>query len=725
MGRKKKKVLPLDSFGKKKLVLCLTVSIAILILLVIRIGFLQFVQGADLKKLAVKGQMSSKTIEPSRGTIYDSTGKALAISAKVDTVSVNPTQIKFSGDTTLDNTILAHAFSDIFELDYDEILEKLNTKTSSFVLARKVESDKITLLENWKEENRLISGITVTEEINRYYPYNNLASNLIGFTGAENSGSAGLEYSLNDILTGTPGKVLALTDSVNSEIPNTQQTYVEAQDGSNVVLTIDVNIQSVAEKYLSQAVEDNNADGGNVLIMNPSNGDVLAMATYPDYNLNEPYTINTPELKEVWDTLSAEEKSNEWYNMWKNKAVQDTYEPGSTFKIITAAAGLEEGLLTTDNTSDFYCAGSEEILGIRMNCWRHSNPHGAESLRNALENSCNPAFIQLGRRLGAPTLYKYYRGFGLFDRTSKYFYGESNSVFFDKDNINEFNLATMSFGQRFTITPIQLITAISAVANEGVLMEPRIVKEIKNPNTGATTVVEPKSVRQVISKETADSLMDMLQSVVTDGTGKYAQVPGYSVAGKTGTSEPLYGTDNGYVASMIAMSPTVNTQVVVLVIIYNPKGASHEGSVVAGPVAKQILSEVLPYVGVASNNTEVSNTSTNIKTITLPDVRNKSIEEAKSTLKNAGFNVKITGNEDEATTLIVDQVPKPGVSLIENSTIYLYTSNNNVRTPTNVPDLRGMSSAQVINSITAANLNVVLDGSGTVVSQDIASRKRS
>lgn len=724
MGRKKK-ISHLDSFGKKKLVMCLTVCIVLLILLVIRIGVLQFVQGADLKKRAVKGQMSSKTIEPSRGTIYDSTGKVLAISAKVDTVSINPTQIKFSGDAVLDNTVLAHAFSDILELDYDETLEKLNTKTSSFILADKVESDKITLLQNWKKENNLISGITITEEINRYYPYNNLASNLIGFTGTEHSGLAGLESSLNDILSGTPGKVLALTDSVKSEIPNTQQTYVKVQNGSNVTLTIDVNIQSVAEKYLSQAVEDNNADGGNVLIMNPSNGDLLAMATYPDYNLNEPYTINTPELKEVWDTLSTEEKSNEWFKMWKNTAVQNTYEPGSTFKIITAAAGLEEGLLTTDNTSDFYCAGYEEILGIRMNCWRHTNPHGAESLRNALENSCNPAFIQLGQKLGAQTLYKYYSGFGLFDRTSKYFYGESNSVFFDKNNINEFNLATMSFGQRFTITPIQLITAISAVANEGVLMEPRIVKEITNSDTGATTVIEPNSVRQVISKETADSLMDMLQSVVTDGTGKYAQVSGYSVGGKTGTSEPLSDSDDGYVASMIAMSPTVNTQVVVLVIVYNPKGASHEGSVVAGPVAKQILSEVLPYVGVASDNTSDPSTTTNTKTITLPDVRNKSIEEAKSILKEAGFKVKITGNEDEATTLIVDQVPKPGVSLLENSTIYLYTSNNNVRTPTTVPDLRGMSSAQVINSITAANLNVVLDGSGTVVSQDIASRKRS
>lgn len=724
--KKKKKVLVLDILGKKKLSICLILCIAIFILLVIRIGVLQFVQGAELKELATKNQMASKTIVPNRGTIYDSTGKALAISAKVDTVSINPTKIKFSDDVNLDNTVLAHAFSDIFDLNYDETLEKLNTKTSSFILAEKVENDKITELKNWMDSNHLISGISIDEDIKRYYPYNNLASNLIGFIGTDNNGLFGLECTLDDILGGTPGKILTLTDSINSEIPNAEQTYVKVENGSNVVLTIDVNVQSIAEKYLSQAVEDNNADGGNVIIMDPSNGDVLAMATYPNYNLNEPFTINTEKLQKKWDSMSSAEKNDALFAMWRNTAVENTYEPGSTFKIITAAAGLEEGLITTDDTSDFYCSGYEEVSGIKMKCWRSYNPHGTESLRNALENSCNPAFIQLGQKIGAKTLYKYYRGFGLFNTTNKYFYGESNSIFFDENNINEFNLATMSFGQRFTITPIQLITAVSAVANEGTLMQPRIVKEIVNTDTGATTTIEPTAIRQVVSKETADNLMDMLQSVVTDGTGKYGQVTGYSVAGKTGTSEPVYGTDDGYVASFIALSPTVNTEVVALVIIYNPKGGTHEGSTVAGPVVKQILSEVLPYMGVASSgNTNSGSTKNNIKTVTLPDIRNKTIADAQSILKSAGFKYKISGDEDKSTTLIVDQVPKPGVKLPQNSTIYLYTEKNNTRSNKTVPDLRGMSSAQVINSVSASNLNVILDGSGTVISQDISPRKRS
>ncbi len=523
---------------------------------------------------------------------------------------------------------------------------------------------------------------------------------------------------------GTPGKVLASTDSINGEIPNGQKSYVAAKNGNDVTLTIDVNIQSIAEKYLSQAVMDNKADSGNVIIMNPSNGDVLAMATYPNYNLNEPYTINTDELKATWDSLSTEEKSNSLYNMWNNSAVQKTYEPGSTFKIITAAAGLEEGIVTTDNHSDFYCSGSENVSGIEMRCWKYYNPHGSQSLREALGNSCNPAFIQLGQKIGARTLYKYYRGFGLFNTTNSYFYGESNSVFFDENNINEFNLATMSFGQRFTITPIQLITAVSSIANEGVLCKPRIVKEIKNTDTGSITTVEPEEVRQVISKETAEKMMDMLEYVVNDGTGKYAKIKGYSIGGKTGTSEPLSGSeDEGYVASFIAMSPTVNTQVVVLVTIYDPKGDSHQGSQVAGPVVKQILSEVLPYIGVAAENNEEITRESSLESKLLPDVRNKTIEEATEILKSAGFKVKITGDEDAATTLIIDQVPKPGVSLLENSTIYLYTANNNIRLQATVPDLKGKSSAQVINSIQATNLNVIIDGSGTVVNQNIPSGK--
>lgn len=465
--------------------------------------------------------------------------------------------------------------------------------------------------------------------------------------------------------------------------------------------------------------------GGNVIIMNPTNGDILAMATCPDYNLNTPFTPTDNTLKTNFDTLTQEEKTNILYKMWNNSAVQSTYEPGSTFKLITTAAALEENLVTTDNKSDFICNGSEMVGSVRINCWRSYNPHGNESLRDALANSCNPAFIQLGRRIGAATLYKYYQAFGFFDKTSTDFYGEANSIFFDLAKIGEVELATMSFGQRFNITPLQLITAVSSIANEGVLVKPRIIKELKNTDTGAITTVDSVEIRQVISKETAETIMGLTENVVTNGTGKYAKVTGYSIGGKSGTSEPIAGSDKGYIASFVGFAPTVNTQVVILVVLYNPKGASYQGGTIAGPVVSQILSEVLPYLGIASEESSSTSTNSSGKAIILQDVRNKSISEAKAILKNSGFNVQIIGNEDMNTTLITDQVPKPGVSLLSNSRVFLFTSANNARTLVSVPNLKGMSSAQAINALTAANLNIIIDGTGLVISQDVAFRKRS
>ncbi len=466
---------------------------------------------------------------------------------------------------------------------------------------------------------------------------------------------------------------------------------------------------------------------GTVIVMNPQNGDVLAMATYPDYDLNTPFTITNTRTQSVYDELSDEEKQNFYYNtLWNNKCVQNTYEPGSTFKIITAAAGLEEGIVTPNNSSDFYCSGSQEVSGITINCWKYYDPHGTQSLKQALANSCNPAFIQLGQKIGAKKLYKYYQAFGLFNKTNSYFYGESNSVFFDLDDINSTNLATMSFGQRFTITPIQLITALSSIANEGVLMQPRIVKEITNVDTGAVTTIQPKEIRQVVSKETADTMMDMLEYVVTDGTGKYAKVAGYSVGGKSGTSEPLSDNESeGYVASFVGLSPTVNTQVVVLVALYNPKAGNHQGGTIAGPVVSQILSEVLPYLGINSNSNSTSTNTTGYSTVSVPDVRNKTLSEAKTILQDAGFNVKISSDEDYSTTLVTDQVPKPGITLVKNSTIYLYTDAYSERTYVTVPNFKGLSAAQALNSANSKNLNLIIDGSGIVISQDIASGKEA
>ena len=708
--KKKKNIKIVKS---KSLFITMIICFAILSFLLFRIAFLQFIQGSELKEAANRQQTTNRIISAKRGNIYDSTGKLLAASAPVDTVSINPSRIKKANKEKV-----AKAFSTIFELDYNEMLEKVNSDSSVETIIKKVEQDKIDELENWMKTNEIYSGINIDEDVKRYYPYGTLASNLIGFCNIDNVGQEGIELKWDSVLSGTAGKITTLEAASRDLIPDKNENYTPAENGSNITLTIDANIQTIAEKYLKQAcIENDCKSGGNVIIMNPSNGDILAMATYPDYDLNSPRKPNSA-LSTSWDSLSETEQWNSLYKMWRNKAVSDTYEPGSTFKIITAAVGLEENVVSTDTLNDFSCTGYEMINGIKIKCWKNVTTHGNQTLRQALMNSCNPALMQLGKRIGAPTLYKYYEAFGLFDKTGIATSGETNSYFWDLDDVGNIELATMSFGQRFRVTPIQLITAISSVANDGVLVQPRIVKEIKNPDTGATISIDSTNVRQVISKDTANKLMDMLESVVTEGTGRYGQVKGYSVAGKTGTSEPDTTSQNAmYVASFVGISPVQNPEVVVLVTLYDPKGENgHQGGTIAAPVASQILSEVLPYLGIPSDDLSSEGDNSNITTTTLPDVRNKTIAEAKKIIEDAGFVCKISSAD---TSLIVtDQVPKPGTALISGASVNLYSTGNEARVSQEVPNLKGMSYAQARNALKAKNLNIHVTGSGTVLSQD-------
>ena len=711
----------------KKLRVTLIVVILILLLLIVRIGFLQFVQGNYLKELAYNQQTINQIISPKRGNIYDSTGKALAISAQVDTITINPNKlVKNSNDETKEfKEKIAKGLSEIFELNYDEVLEKVNSSSQVETIAKKVEQEKVDTLKKWIEENKISVGINIDEDTKRYYPYNTVASNVIGFCGNDNQGLSGIESKWDSILTGTPGKIVSSKGSNQEEIPNAEETYISAENGSDLTLTIDLNIQTIIEKYLKQAVEDNDCKkGGNVIVMNPKNGDILGMACYPDYNLNSPYTPNST-LAETYDSLSNEEKSESLYKMWSNKSVAETYEPGSVFKVITASVALEENITTTDKSNDFYCKGYEEFEDssasqpLKISCWR-ANPHGVQSLRQALCNSCNPAFMQLGKRIGAPTLYKYYEAFGLFDSTNSGLYGEQSSIFQKLDKVGPVELATMSFGQRLNVTPLQMATAIACVANDGVLMKPRIVKQVTNTDSGSVSEIPVTQVRQVISKETAQEVKSMMESVVTIGTGKHAAVSGYSIGGKTGTSEPVYNkTEEGYVASYVAISPVEDTQVVLLLTLYDPPKSNHQGGQLAGPVVSQMLSEILPYLGIPSNeNSSDSSSSDNL--IVVPDVRNKTVSEAEKILKNSGFSTKTYVNGDANNTLVVDQTPKPGVSLSKNSVVVLYGEGNDVATSVTVPDLKGMNASQASNTLKEKNLNISIEGSGTVISQDAA-----
>ena len=488
--------------------------IVVFLIIIFRIGWLQFVEGASLKEMMYDQLITSEILTPKRGTIYDSTGKTLAISAQVDTVSVDPrkfVQTDEDGDvdefkTKAYREKIAKSFSDIFELDYEETLNKISTDSSFVVIAKKVEKDKIDRLREWMEKEEVYSGISIDEDTKRYYPYNNLASSLIGFCNDDNQGSEGLEYYWNSTLTGTDGKIVTSQDALRDYIPDENQTYIAPQNGSDLTLTIDANIQSIAEKYLKQGCIENEASrGGNVIIMDPNTGDILAMATYPDYNLNDPYTPTHIDSKE-WNKMSSEDQTNTLYSLYKNRAISDTYEPGSVFKIITSAVALEEDLATTDTANAYKCTGVYNVSGVNISC-SHGAVHGNLSLRQALEKSCNAAFMQIGQKIGAKTLYSYYDAFGFFDKTNFASVGEASSNFWNLSDVGPIELATMSFGQRFNITPIQMITAVSAVANGGNLMQPRIVKEIKDTSTGAVQTVEPVTVRQVISKETSEKCL--------------------------------------------------------------------------------------------------------------------------------------------------------------------------------------------------------------------------
>ena len=709
----------------KKLRVALIVTILIFILLICRIGFLQFVQGSSLKEMAYNQQTINQIISPKRGNIYDSTGKALAISAQVDTITINPEKFKKDDE---DKTIklqekVAKGLSEIFELDYNETLEKVQSESQVETIAKKVEQDKVDKLQEWMEENDVSVGINIDEDTKRYYPYDTVPSAVIGFCGNDNQGLSGIESKWDSVLTGTPGKIVSSKGSDQQEIPDAEETYISAENGSNLTLTIDLNIQTIIEKYLKQAVEENECSrGGNVIVMDPNTGDILGMACYPNYNLNDPYTPNEV-LAKTYDSMTSEEKNEALYKMWANKSVSETYEPGSTFKVITSAIALEEGITGTDVDNDFTCIGYEEFPDvsnktIKIKCWR-ATPHGKQTLRQALCNSCNPAFMQLGARIGAPTLYKYYEAFGLFNTTNSGLYGEQNSIFHNLDNVGPVELATMSFGQRLNITPLQMITAISAVANDGILMQPRIVKSLTNTDTGAVTEIPTKQVRQVISKETSEEVKSMMESVVTIGTGKHAAVAGYSIGGKTGTSEPTEANkDEGYVASYVAISPIEDTRVVLLLTLYDPKGPNgHQGGQVAGPVVSQMLSEILPYLGVPSDTTETESTSSS-NLVLVPDVRNKTVAEAEKILKDAGFRVKTYVDGDANTLLVSDQTPKPGISLRKDSLIVLYGEGSSVSTSVTVPNLKNMNASEAIATLKEQNLNISIDGSGIVITQD-------
>ena len=471
----------------------------ILIALIFRIGYVQFVMGANLQEMVKAQQTLDRKINPKRGTIYDSTGKILAVSSTVETVTVNPVNI-----AKKDKEKVARALTDIFDLDYEKVLKKVKKVTSIETIVRKVNKEKADELRIWMGQNNITNGINIDEDTKRYYPNNNLASQVIGFCGADNQGLDGIEAIYEEELKGSQGKIKKMTDAKGGDILKEGEDYEPAIDGNDLILSIDATIQGIAEKYLKEACIDNKcSDGGNIVIMDPNNGDILAMAGYPNYNLNTPFEASDEETKQLWETYSEVEKNKAMMALWRNKAVTDTYEPGSTFKLITTSAALEEGITTPDKEGEFCCTGGIEVAGVRIKCWRSYNPHGSESLRKALMNSCNPVFIGLGQKMGVNTYYKYLEKFGLLRRTGIDLPGEASSIFLKEEKVGPVELATISFGQRFEITPLQLVTAVSSIANGGMYVKPRIVKQVVDSRTQEIRDIAVEKNTRVISEKTS------------------------------------------------------------------------------------------------------------------------------------------------------------------------------------------------------------------------------
>ena len=606
-----------------------------------------------------------REFNPKRGTIYDATGeKILAVSASVESITVNPVNISSENKERV-----ARKLSELFELDYEKVLKKVSKRSSIETIAKKVEKSKTDELRIWLDENNITTGVNIDVDTKRYYPYNSLAAQIIGFCGSDNQGLMGIEAKYDSELKGQNGSIVKLTDAKGGNLDDEGEEYVKAINGNDLILSIDATIQGIAEKYLEEACIDNVCtDGGNIVIMNPNNGDILAMAGYPTYNLNDPYVPMDSEVYANWDNLSKEEKTAEQQKMWRNKAISDAYEPGSTFKLITSSASLEEKITDTDNSGEFCCTGSITISGVTIKCWRYYRPHGSESLRQALMNSCNPVFIGLGQKLGVKTYYSYLNKFGFLRKTGIDLQGEGGSIFLAEEKVGPVELGTIAFGQRFEVTPIQMITAVSSIANGGTYVVPRVVKSIVNSQTGEVKNIEPQKKETVISKETSEKVLSMMQSVVAEGTGKNAQVKGYSIGGKTGTSEDGVNTGK-YVTSFVGVAPISDPKLVILITLYNPTGeGGHQGGGVAAPIASQVFGEVLPYLEVKKDN-ETEEDAKN--KVAVPNLEGMTIGEAKKVLKDLNLNLEYNeeNTENEEERIITEQVPVSGVEVLEESSI--------------------------------------------------------
>ncbi|MCI8405117.1 MAG: PASTA domain-containing protein [Clostridia bacterium] len=711
---------------KRRTVIMVLAVICALAALVVRVAYWQIIRGDELSEKAKAQQQGSSIITAARGNIYDRNGKILAESASVNTLICNPEDVKADGDAD----VIAARLSPVIGMDQSDI-KKLITKNTRYQVIKKrltnEESDSVKKLLDSEVDAKIakaFSGIYFEDDSKRYYPFN-VAPHILGFTGYDNNGIQGIELTFDDALMGRNGSIETNQNANGTTLKQQQAEYMNsASKGDDVVLTIDETIQHFLEKHLEEAVaEDKLKEGAAGIVMNPKTGEVLAMSTKPDFDLNLPYSVEqfqkyavdfdygiadeTAEGEEPKPTVDPNNLSDEVIasmrnKMWRNKAVSDTYEPGSTFKIITAAAALEENVVSAEST--FYCPGFKIVADRKIGC-ANNQGHGPQNFVEGLRNSCNPVFMELGLRLGYEKFMEYFTAFGLTEKTNIELVGEASSIYYH-NQMSEVDIATSSFGQGFQITPIQLITAVSAVINGGERMKPQIVKEIRNSD-GIIKTYEPEVISRVISEETSQKMREMLESVVAlpDATGKNAYVKGCRIGGKTGTSEKGNRNEGKRIASFIGFAPANDPEIVCLIMLDEPQIENKYGGTIAAPLVGEIIEDVLNYIGVEKQYTE--NEQPEIK-VEIPDVRETEVNSARNEIADKNLYVKVVGDGDR----VVDQLPKPGIMLSENSTVILYTEKQSKTETVTVPDLAGMSVSDAKYTLEKRGLNFEVVGAG-------------
>lgn len=687
----------------------------------LRTGYLTVIQNGYFTTIASEQQLDDMTVNANRGTIYDRNMKILAQSATVWTVFISPVDIK----TDEEREKIANKLSKILDVSKKSILKKMKIQNRYQVIKKKVEKPEVDKINEFKQKNK-INSIHTIEDTKRYYPYGNFASTVIGFTGDDGQGLYGIEAYYDNYLKGTPGRIVSAVNANGTDMPFSYEKYYEPKSGNGLVLTIDESIQHFVEKTLDQVIEEHKPNNRTcAIVMDVNSGAILAMATKPDFDLNQPFEITDKKALEAIEKLTGDKRttaiSNAREAQWKNKAITELYEPGSVFKVVTGSSALEEKVVSIND--NFSCSGAYrfDFKNVKpIHCWERSG-HGVLNLTNAFVKSCNPSFITIGQKLGVSKFYKYLKSYGITEKTGIDLPGESGSIVLPEDKCGVVQLASSSFGQTNKVTPLQMITAFSAVVNGGNMVQPHVVSQRLDNSGSVLETYTPEVKRQAISEETSKTMREILESCVTANGGSSAYIKGFRIGGKSGTSQKLDkdGGKKARVSSFVGFAPANDPQIAVLVMVDEPSAGEVYGSIVAAPAVASIMADTLPYIGIEESYTAEELAKLDI---TVPNVKKSTVISAQNKLKNAKLNYKVIGSGSTVTK----QMPEAGSSIPKNGTIVLYTEKNAKTQKVEVPNVKGLSPSVANQVLTNAGLNIKF-GSGAsenskakVSKQDIA-----